>query len=102
MGDDVFTEGVLSSLDAKALKPPLLKKIVKAVCTEFKVDKLGRQRNVAEVRAIIACLSVELKSATLTEVAQEFNRDVSTMSIAVRKIEIRRRLISNSVVSWSF
>jgi len=95
LGNDVFTERVLSSLDAKTVKPPILKKIIKTVCAEFKVDenqldKLGRQRNVTEVRAIIAYLSVELKSATLTEVAQKFDRDVSTISIAVRKIEKRR------------
>jgi chromosomal replication initiation ATPase DnaA len=51
----------------------------------------GRQRNLAEARGVIAWLMVQNESGTLTDLAREFNRDLSALSLAVRKIDEKRK-----------
>ena len=66
-----------------------------AVCSVCKVNekelsKPGRQRILAEARGIIAWFAMQKKSATLTSLAQRFQRDLSAMSLAAKKIEEKR------------
>lgn len=48
------------------------------------------QRTLAEARRVIAWLMVQNESRTLTELAKKFNRNLSALSLAVRKIEEKR------------
>jgi len=95
LGEDEFMEKVLKQLDSKPMKPPSLRKIIVAVCSVCKVNekelsKPGRQRILAEARGIIAWFAMQKKSATLTSLAQRFQRDLSAMSLAAKKIEEKR------------
>lgn len=77
---------------AKALKPskvvpkPMtLNQLVKRVCREENVKEAAlknesRARRESQIRQIIAYLAVELNVATLTALANRFNRDLTTMS----------------------
>ncbi len=95
LGDDRFMERVARKEESCRQVPPL-DTIVTAVCAEYKVPApllrdRGRRRQVSEARAAIAWLAFELGSASLTEVGQRFNRDVGTMSSAVRRLTERMR-----------
>ena len=46
----------------------------------------GQRRDKSEVRAVVGWLAMEYGSATLSEVGKRFNRDVGTMSSAVRRL----------------
>ncbi len=91
MGEDKFTENILSQLDAQPIKPPSFSKIINVVCDVCGVNKddlskPSRQRKLSEARGIIAWFVVEKNAATLTKVAQAFNRDLSAMSFAVGRL----------------
>ncbi len=113
LGEDTFTENILGQLDTQPMKPPSLDKIIDVVCTVCGVNKNGlskptRQRKLAQARGLIAWFVVDKKSETLTKVVQAFNRDLSTISFAVRRIEEnkasckilkRRMILINSLIS---
>ena len=91
LGDDEFLERAYRQEAAKALKPPTLTRVIRAVCKDygFKPSDLSigtRQRGPAEARAVIGLLAVELGSSNLTEVGKRFGRDVVTMSEGVKRI----------------
>ncbi len=82
------------------------------MCTIFDVkekelSKPGRQRKLSKARGLIAWFVVDKRSATLTSVAKKFERDLSALSVAVKKIEEGKvekkalrdklRLIDNSI-----
>ncbi len=103
---------LFQQLEAKPVKPPTVKKIVDAVCTicdvkEKELSKPGRQRKLSEARGLIAWFVVDKRSATLASVAKKSERDLSALSVAVKKIEEGKveskalrdklRLIDNSI-----
>jgi REP element-mobilizing transposase RayT len=92
LGDENFAEKVLQQ--KLTFKKPSLQRIVQQVCKQFGVQekelkKPGRQRKMSEFRGIIGWLAKQLEATSLTEVSTHFNRDLATMSRAVRKIEER-------------
>jgi len=95
LGDDRFRERVALRGDACPRVPPF-DEVVTAVCREYDVTTSllrdpGRRRQVSEARAAVAWLAFQLGSASLTEVGRRFNRDVGTMSSAVRRLTERMR-----------
>ena len=95
LGEDRFVNRVFNR-DRSRVKPPSTKKIVQTVCRHYGISEpdlwdRSRQRRLAEARGVIAWLVVQNESGTLTELAQKFNRDVSALSLAVRKIDERRK-----------
>jgi chromosomal replication initiation ATPase DnaA len=73
-----------------------VKKIMQGVCKHYSIKEKelsnrSRQRHLAEARGVIAFLVVQNESGTLTELAQKFNRDLSAVNLAVRKIDERRK-----------
>jgi chromosomal replication initiation ATPase DnaA len=93
LGDDQFAEKVFSNTPT-AKKPPL-DKVIRYVCEQSGVTERdlccpSRQRKLAELRGIIGWLTVRLESTTLSDVAKHFNRDLATISRAVRNIEVRQ------------
>jgi REP element-mobilizing transposase RayT len=92
LGEDSFVQRILGKRESRALRPPAVRTLVHAVCRAYEVkeDQLAsasRQRWLAEARGLIAWLALNHGSATLTELAGRFNRDVSALSLAVRRIE---------------
>jgi len=91
LGDDRFLEQVsLVSADSPILRPTL-DDIVATVCQDYGFDKAdlistSQNRRFAEARAVVGWLAKTFESATLTEVGVSFNRDVGTMSSALRRL----------------
>lgn len=91
LGDDSFMERAMSEEAPSLARVPSLDMIVTSICEAYKLDETtlrtrGQQRLVSEARATISWLAVELRTATLTEVGRRFDRDVGTMSSAVRRL----------------
>lgn len=94
LGDDRFLEQVADETILPRAIRPKLEDIVSLVCRENGVvqDQLanaGQQRLLSESRALIAWLARSTDAATLTEVGERCNRDVGTMSSALRRLEQR-------------
>jgi hypothetical protein len=91
LGDDNFIENTLAKIKEKPYHPPLLNDIIGRVCQEYELIETQlkaktQDRKASECRAVISWLAIEFKSATLTEVAKRFNREVSTMSSVIRRL----------------
>lgn len=91
VGDEAFTETALNAAEERAAKVTLAT-IVTHVCSivNIEVSLLSTQtqaRRIAAARAVIGWLARETGAASLTEVARGFNRDVGSMSSAVRRLE---------------
>lgn len=81
-----------ASFRKKAMKPPqkpkkrvTLNQVARQVCKEEGVTEVSlkgpsRARHESAIRQMIACIAIDLNAATLTEVAERFNRDLTTMS----------------------
>jgi putative transposase len=95
LGEDRFVTRVFKRENTR-LKPPSVNKIVRVVCHHYGIKEQelsdrSRQRHLAEARGVIAWMVVQNESGTLTALAQKFNRDLSALSLAVRKIgELRK------------
>jgi hypothetical protein len=116
LGDDHFVSGVLDKTEAKTGRPPSLGLIVAQVCREGGLSERplrapGKESRAARARWMVGLVSMEHKSASLTEVARYFGRDVTTISNGVRQLRerttedtqfrqqmnrIERRLIQNT------
>ena len=96
VGDEDFVEEVLSELDQWVGAVPTVDRIVRSVCAAYGLEedelKASRQGRIAsEARAIVGWLAMEFGCASLTEVGRRFDRDVGTMSSAVRRLIDRAR-----------
>ena len=95
LGEDTFVQRILHREERRAPRQPTVKALIDAVCRAYEVkqDQLAspsRKRRLAEARGVIAWLAMRHGSATLTELAARFNRDVSALSLAARRIEVQR------------
>lgn len=93
-GDEAFVATVLEETqEAPLQRKPDLKAIVAAIQKTYGIqaEKLltttSRDRLSFEARALAAWATLELSSATLTELARFCNRHESTMTCAVKRIE---------------
>ena len=93
VGDDRFVERALQASGGRARSRAVnVDRIVAYVCkgsrlTERQLAQPGKGRAPAEARALIALLAVSTGSATLSEVARRFGRDLSGVSRAVKRLE---------------
>ncbi len=95
LGTDKFLASVLKE-GSQGTRPPTLKGIIRAVCTEYRLapNELrspSQGRLASEARAVVGWLASELGSATLVAVGRATGRDVSTISSAVRRLLERAR-----------
>lgn len=58
---------------------------------EEQMAGLSRNRIAAEARSVIGYLSIEMRIATLTEVAKRFGRDITILSKGVQRIGTRAK-----------
>lgn len=96
LGDDRFAERVLCDDRANNNNACSLTKAIEIVSQHYGVSasalsERGRLRNLSEARAVIAWLLRNHGKESLSEVARYFNRDISTMSSAVRRLEEKMR-----------
>lgn len=96
IGTDHFVETILERADALPILKPGLDAVVDAVknlygLAEEELASPGQKRLAAEARGLAAWAVQEYSSATLTELAKRFGRDVSSMSAAIKRLEERRK-----------
>ncbi len=96
LGNDHFVENALRQADQTSRPHIQFESIISLVCAARKMDSHqvcspDRGRAGAAARALIAFLAVELGAATLTEVGNFFNRDISTLSTAVSRLRKRMK-----------
>ena len=94
LGDDNFVSRVLELAEMKVGRPASLHAIVVEVCqelglTEEKLRVAGKSSQAAQARWMIGLLAMDHNSATLTEVARYFGRDVTSISNGVRHLRER-------------
>lgn len=93
LGPDRFTEQVLRSAgQGSARRAPRLDRIVAYVCagsalTEEELRRRGKGQAAARCRALIGWLAKTSCSAPLAEVARRFERDLSSVSHGVTRLE---------------
>jgi hypothetical protein len=96
LGDDTFIGRVLDEKQMKQRQKVSLDKIMVEVCRYFSLKEkdlggVGKDRRLSEVRGIAAWLVLELGVCTLGELGKRTGRDVSTLSSAVRRLQIRSK-----------
>lgn len=96
LGDDTFIERVLDEREKKQRHRASLDKIMVEVCRHFSLEEkdfsvLGKDRSLSEARAIAAWLVLELGVCTLVELGKRTARDVSTLSSAAKRLQIRSK-----------
>ena len=93
LGDDSFVDKCLSG--SEGIPPRLTaREIVEKVCrvydlAEAELKTQSQSRNTSEARAVAAWLARELGCATLSDIAKLVNRDVGSISSAVRRLSNR-------------
>jgi len=98
LGDARFTKKALKPPKAVA-RPMTLSQLVKLVCKEESIKEAelknaSRARRESSIRQTITYLAMELDIASLTALADRFNRDLTTMSRNQRYF--RDRLVEDS------
>ncbi|MBU0730441.1 MAG: transposase [Proteobacteria bacterium] len=94
LGDDGFVERVLQQKNI--IKKPSIDVVVKYVCKqnglmEKELSSPSRERKMSAIRGIIGWLVMQFEITTLSEVANRFNRDLTTISRSVRNTEEQRK-----------
>jgi len=93
LGDDNFMDKCLARHGDKRLYLTM-RAIVDTVCKAYNLDQFtlrnpSQQRSVSEARAVVGWLARELCCGTLSEVGKSVNRDVGSVSSAVRRLSYR-------------
>ncbi|MDA8427684.1 MAG: transposase [Geobacteraceae bacterium] len=93
LGDYSFVDSCLSGSGSMPVRITV-QEIADKVCLAYKIDEarlkaLSQQRVASEARAVVGWLTMELRCATLSEVARFVNRDVGTISSSVRRLSYR-------------
>jgi putative transposase len=92
LGDDHFVEKALAGTEQNSLNKPTLKRVLRVVSAHLKVDYKslaggGRQRPVAEARAVTAFLVREYEHLRLTDLSTLLQRDLSGLSQAAGRLQ---------------
>lgn len=92
LGDDGFIEKMMGKGVMQTRKEIVLNDLIRHVCKDYGIDEeqlasSGRDRYTSEARQVIGWLALKTDNLTLTQVAQYFGRDVTTLSRGVKRIE---------------
>jgi REP element-mobilizing transposase RayT len=92
LGDDGFIEKIMGKGVMQTRKEIVLNDLIRYVCKDYGIDEeqlasSGRDRYTSEARQVIGWLALKTDNLTLTQVAQYFGRDVTTLSRGVKRIE---------------
>jgi len=93
-GDDNFADKCLVAFGGRRPLRLTVKEIAAAVCRAYRMDETrlrapSQQRVAAEARAVVGWLARESGCVTLSDVARHVNRDVGSISSAVRRLSDR-------------
>lgn len=93
LGDDDFMDKCLSGIGHRALQLTA-QQIIEQVCLVYHLDSSilqakSQQRITSEARAVAGWLARELGCVTLSDIARLLNRDVGSISSAVRRLSDR-------------
>ena len=91
LGDDHFVERILSKCEPRRVQVISIGKVIQMVSREYGVEEktlktVAQKRDLSEARAVVGWLVMEWGCGTLTEAGRQLNRDVSTMSSAVKRL----------------
>lgn len=93
LGDDNFVEKCLSGSDSIRLRltaQEIAEKVSDTFAiTEIELKSPSQRRKISEARAVVGWLAHELGCVTLSEVGKLVNRDVGSISSAVRRLSDR-------------
>lgn len=95
LGDDRFVEALTGTAREDAAPPLTLRELARAYCVLFSIEEAdlrgpARTRDISEVRGMFAWLATKHGIATLMELGSYLNRDATTLSRAVRRVETRQ------------
>jgi putative transposase len=95
LGNDAFIEKCLAGSCSRPLRLTV-RDIAAAVCLAYNIDvnelrAKSQRRIISEARAMVGWLAFDSSNVTLTEVGQYVNRDVGSISSAVRRLSERFR-----------
>ena len=113
LGDDNFAERAIHvSGQFDRVKPPAIAQIIQAVCREYGIDQsvlyeAGKGRKSSEARAMAALVIQQTEGVTLTALAKELGRELSSLSqsagrlrkqmVAEKSLQERFESISNAI-----
>jgi len=100
LGDDGFIARVLGHSRAKQGRSPTLDDVIEQVCRKYGIERNalklpGKERLLSEARALAAWLVLETGCSTLAELGKLADRDVSTLSSAAKRFQLRVKNDSN-------
>ena len=96
LGDDEFVRGVMK-LSRQKYRPKVNpEKVLRIVLERYKLTEEelaapGKNRLNSEARAYLAWLYLETGCDTMTALGDRFNRDVSSLSSAVRRLQLKAK-----------
>jgi len=96
LGDDVFVDRILGEKQTVMRPKVTLAGVMKAVCRKYSIKEAelrgsARGRRLSEVRGMAAWLILELGVSTLGELGPVTGRDVTTLSSAAKRLQIRAK-----------
>ena len=94
LGEDRFAEDALVKASQKVVRQATLDRVLQVVCEQYKVSPAdlagsGRQRRMAEPRAIAALMVRETEHLSLMSLGRKLNRDLSGLSQAASRLDKR-------------
>jgi putative transposase len=95
-GDEPFIERVLEKEEKRSRRRVSLDRILKEVCKSFSLKEgellvSGRDHKISRVRGMAAWLVMECGAGTLGELSRRTGRDVTTLSSAAKRLQIRSK-----------
>ena len=96
MGEDQFVEKVLKKTESIPVRKPGIDEVLQVVMKiydlqEDKIADPGQKRLQSEARSMAAWAVQELTDEPLTKLADRLGRDPSSLSAAIRRLELRRK-----------
>ena len=96
LGDDEFIDRVLEKEEKRTRRRVNLDRILREVCKTFSLGEKellisGRGRRVSRARGMAAWLVLECGIGTLAELSRRTGRDVTTLSSAAKRLQIRSK-----------
>ncbi len=96
LGDDQFIDRVLEKEEKKPKHRVGLEKILQEVSKSFSLEEgemlvLGKNRRLSKARGMAAWLVTEYGIGTLGELSRRTGRDITTLSSAARRLQIRSK-----------
>ncbi|VAW49206.1 Transposase and inactivated derivatives [hydrothermal vent metagenome] len=92
LGGDGFVKKMIAKSMVQTRKEVVLNDLIRCVCKEYDIDEKQltsstRDRYTSEARQVVGWLALKSDNLTLTQVAEYFGRDVTTLSRGVKRVE---------------